>query len=88
MAAQLSIYPGDEVYVDDGRDIVAHVRRSNLREVFIFIEDTGDFTLPRDAVKAADDGRVVLTCKKLPIEFRAAIGHLHGEPDPRDAEED
>lgn len=88
MAAPLSIYPGDEVFVDDGRDIVAHVRRSNLREVFIFIEDTGDFTLPRDVIKTANDGRVVLICKKLPAEFRAAIGHLHGDPDPRDAEEE
>jgi hypothetical protein len=88
MAAPLNIYPGDEVFVDDGRDIVAHVRRSNLREVFIFIEDTGDFTLPRDAVKSADDGRVVLVCEKLPMPFRAAIGHLHGEPDPRLIDED
>ncbi len=84
MAAPLSIYPGDEVFVDDGREIVAHLRRSNLREVFIFIEDVGDFTLSRDAVKSAANGRVVLFCKKIPIEMRAEIGHLHGEPDPRE----
>lgn len=79
MAAVFSIYPGDEVFVDDGKDIVAHVRRSNLRELNVFIEDTGDFTLPRDAIKSGDNGRVVLICKKLPIQMRAAIGHLHGE---------
>ncbi len=77
--AVLSIYPGDEIFVDDGREIVAHVRRSTLRELFVFIEDSGDFTLPREAIKSADNGRVVLFCKKLPIEMRAIIGHLHGE---------
>jgi hypothetical protein len=87
MAEPLSIYPGDEVFVDDGKDIVAHIRRSNLREVSIFIEDVGDFTLPRDAVKTANNGRVVLFCKKIPIEMRAEIGHLHGDPDPREEEQ-
>lgn len=83
MAAPFSIYPGDEVFVDDSPNVVAHVRRSNLREIFIFVEDSGDFTLPRDAIKAANDGRIVLFCKKVPIEMRAVIGHLHGESDPR-----
>ncbi len=82
-----SIYPGDEVFVDDGMDIVAHVRSANLRQVYIFVEDSGDFTLPRDAVKSADNGRVVLFCKKIPIEMRAEIGHLHGDPDPREEEQ-
>jgi len=75
----LSIYPGDEVFVDDGKDIVAHIRSANLRQVNIFVEDSGDFTLPRDAVKWADNGKVVLFCKKIPIQMRAVIGHLHGE---------
>jgi hypothetical protein len=84
MGAPFSIYPGDEIFVDDGRDVVAHVRRSNLRELFVFIEDTGDFTLSREAIKSADNGRVVLFCRKIPIEMRAVIGHLHGDPDPRE----
>lgn len=75
----ISIYPGDEVFVDDGKDIVAHIRSANLRQVYIFVEDSGDFTLPRDVVKSADNGKVVVFCKKLPIQMRAAIGHLHGE---------
>jgi len=79
MAVALRIEAGDEVYVDDAEAIVGHVRRVNVRDVFIFIEDQGDFTLPRDAVKAAANGQVVLFCKKLPIRMRAVIGHLHGE---------
>jgi hypothetical protein len=79
MAPVLSIYPGDDVFVDDGEYIVAHVRRSSLRELCVFIEDIGDYKLPREAIKSADNGRVVLFCSKLPLEMRARIGHLHGE---------
>jgi len=79
MAAPLRIEAGDDVFVDDGADIVGHVRRASLREVFVFVEDTGDFTLPREAVKSAGNSRVTLFCGKLPVAMRASIGHLHGE---------
>ncbi len=79
MTVALRIEAGDEVYVDDAEGIVGHVRRANLRDVFIYVEERGDFTLPRDAVRAAANGQIVLICKKLPIQMRAVIGHLHGE---------
>jgi|GEM_PF-1711126 len=79
MALPLRIEPGDEVYVDDAEGIVAHVRRANVREVFIFVEDQGDFVLPREMVKSAVNGQIVLYCNKLPLRMRAVIGHLHGE---------
>jgi len=79
MAMALRIEAGDEVYVDDSEGIVGHVRRANLRDVFIYIEERGDFTLARDVVRTASNGQVVLICKKLPIAMRAVIGHLHGE---------
>jgi len=74
----MAIQAGDDVYVDDGV-IVGHVRRATPRDVIVFVEDRGDFTLPRDAIKAAANDAVTLFCKKLPLEMRAAIGHLHGE---------
>jgi len=79
MAPALRIEAGDEVYVDDAEDIVAHVRRANVREVFIFVEDQGDFVVPRESVKSAQNGQIVLFCQKLPLRMRAVIGHLHGE---------
>jgi hypothetical protein len=54
------------------------VRRATLREVTVFVENWGDFTLPRDAIKAAIPNGIVMHCSKLPIRMRAAIGHLHG----------
>ena len=74
----MAIEAGDDVYVDDGV-IIGHVRRANTRDVIVFVEDNGDFTLPRDTVKAAGNNAITLLCAKLPLEMRAAIGHLHGE---------
>jgi len=74
----MAIEAGDDVYVDDGV-IIGHVRRANTRDVIVFVEDQGDFTLQRDAVKAAGNNAVTLLCAKLPLKMRAAIGHLHGE---------
>lgn len=75
----MRIEAGDDVFVDDDEFIIGHVRRVNLREVVIFVEDRGDFTLPRDEVTAAGNNRVVVRCAKLPLKMRAVIGHLHGE---------
>lgn len=79
MAIPMRIEAGDDVFVDDAEAIIAHVRRANLREVFIFVEDQGDFVVPREAVKSANNSQVVLFCSKLPLRMRAVIGHLHGE---------
>lgn len=75
----MRIEAGDDVFVDDDEHIVGHVRRANLRELIVFVEDRGDFTLPRDVVVTAGNDRVVLKCDKLPLKMRAVIGHLHGE---------
>ncbi|MDE2182370.1 MAG: hypothetical protein KGJ78_05060 [Alphaproteobacteria bacterium] len=79
MAVQFRIEPGDEVFVDDSEYVVGHVRRANPREVIVFVEDRGDFAVPRDLIRTALNGRVMLFCRKLPLPMRAAIGHLHGE---------
>lgn len=75
----MGIEAGDDVFVDDGDYIVGHVRRANRREVVIFVEDQGDFLLPREAVKTSGNNYIVLLCRQLPLKLRAAIGHLHGE---------
>jgi hypothetical protein len=79
MPAPLSIDPGDEVFVDDGEEVVGHVRRANTRDIVVFVEDEGDFTVPRDFIKSGGNGQIVLCCSKLPLKMRSAIRHLHGE---------
>ena len=82
----MRIEAGDDVFVDDAEYIVGHVRRANVRELIVFVEDRGDFTLSRDVVAAAGNNRVVLKCTKLPIKMRAVIGHLHGQAFDEEAE--
>ncbi|GAA0575181.1 hypothetical protein [Rhizomicrobium electricum] len=74
----MRIEAGDDVFVDDDENLVGYVRRANLREVVVFVEDWGDFTLPRELIKTAVSNGIVLPCQKLPLRMRAAIGHLHG----------
>jgi hypothetical protein len=75
----MRIEAGDDVFVDDDdENVVAYVRRATLREVTVFVEDWGDFTLSREIIKTAIPNGIVLQCKKLPLKMRAAIGHLHG----------
>lgn len=81
-----SIEPGDEVFADDSEYVIGHIRRAGTREIIVFVEDKGDFTLPRDVIRAAKNGRVMVFCSKLPLPMRAAIGHLHGETYEEDEE--
>jgi hypothetical protein len=74
----MRIEAGDDVFVDDDENVVGYVRRANLREVVVFVEDWGDFTLSRDLIKTSISNGIVLQCKTLPLKMRAAIGHLHG----------
>lgn len=87
MPAPLMIEPGDEVFVDDGDDVVGHVRRANARDVIVFVEDEGDFVVPRDLIKGGGNGQIVLFCRKLPLKMRSAIRHLHGESYEEDDED-
>ena len=81
----MGIDAGDDVFVNDGEEIVGHVRRASLRELVVFIEDHGDFVLPRSSVTATGNNFVVLGCQSLPLRMRAVIGHLHGESYDPDA---
>jgi hypothetical protein len=85
MAAAFRIEAGDDVFVDDAENIVGHVRRAGAREIVVFVEDKGDFTLPRDVVASAASNRVVVRCAMLPVKMRAVIGHLHGATAEEDA---
>lgn len=75
----MRIEAGDDVFVDDGEGIVGHVRRVNLREIVIFVEDRGDFSLPRELVTPTGNNRVMLRCRQIPLKLRAMTGHLHGQ---------
>ncbi|HUO97839.1 MAG TPA: hypothetical protein VMU01_04190 [Rhizomicrobium sp.] len=71
-----------DVFVHDGDVKVGAIRRVTPREIVVYVENAGDFTVPRSAVREVDDEKVVLDCGKLDMNLRRAIGHAHDAEDP------
>jgi hypothetical protein len=76
------IREGFDVFVHDGEKAVGAVRRVSLREFVIYVENSGEFTVPLSAVRAVHDEKVVLDCGKLDQRLRSATGHAHDAEDP------
>jgi hypothetical protein len=79
------IAEGFDVFVHDGNKDFGAVRQvfKGRKELVVYVENAGDFTLPFSAIKAVHDEKVVLDCAKLPFSLRQAIGHVHEGEDPR-----
>jgi hypothetical protein len=58
-----------------------------VREVFpesvvVYVENSGDFVIPKTAIEAVHAKKVVFACAKLAAPLRQAIGHAHDAEDP------
>jgi hypothetical protein len=76
------IREGFDVFVHDGDKAVGAVRKVSPRELVVYVENAGDFTVARSAVKEVQAEKVVLDCAKLEHRLRRAIGHAHEHEDP------
>lgn len=77
------IEEGYDVFVHDGDVKVGAVRGVDRREIQVYVENAGDFLVPRSAVMEVISGKVVLNCGRLDMALRRAIGHAHDSEDPR-----
>ena len=70
---------GDQAFVSDAQESFGAIRAlsSNGREVMVYVENAGDFTVPVDAVASVAFEKVTFDCKKLDPELRKVIGHAH-----------
>jgi hypothetical protein len=76
---------GDQVYTAEGTDPIGAVRelRSGSRPaLIIYIENSGDITIPVPAIQAVHDGKVVLDPEKLEDGVRRALGHVRDSEVP------
>jgi hypothetical protein len=73
---------GYQAFVSDGGEEFGAVRRVAPREIVVYVENAGDFTIPLDAVEAVHSQKVILNCKKLDPRLRKAIGHAHDAEKP------
>ncbi len=79
------IQEGFEVFVSDGEHAFGAVRQlapHGRQELVIYVENAGDFYVPLSAVEAVHAQKVILSCNKLDMRLRRAIGHAHDAEDP------
>jgi hypothetical protein len=82
MSRHAPIEEGYDVFVHDGDVKVGAVRQIASSHILVYVENAGDFTVPRSAVREVVEGKVVLDCGKLDLSLRRAIGHAHDAEDP------
>ena len=74
---QEKIEVGFQAFAADGGEEFGAVRQVSPRELVIYVENAGDFTVPIDAVESVHSEKVILNCRKLDRRLREAIGHAH-----------
>ncbi len=77
------IVDGYDVFVHDGDVKVGAIRQVTREHITVYVENAGDFVVPRTAVREVEAGKVVLDCGKLDLSLRRAIGHAHDAEDPK-----
>lgn len=83
MSSYAPIQPDYDVFVHDGDVKVGAIRQVHPSAIVIYVENAGDFTVARSAVREVVDDKVVLDCSQLDLSLRRAIGHAHDAEDPR-----
>jgi len=61
---------------------VRKVRPHGRAEIVVYVENSGDYTVPLTAVRAVHSGKVIVDAAKLDQKLRRAIGHAHDAEDP------
>lgn len=82
---QENIEVGFQTFVSDGGEEFGAVRQvapGGRRELVIYVENAGDFTVPFDAVESVHSQKVIFNCAKLDRRLRQAIGHAHDAEKP------
>jgi hypothetical protein len=69
------------VFLHDGDVAIGAVRGMSGNDLIIYIENAGDFTLPRSVVQDVHEHKVILDARKLDSRVLAAIGKAHAAED-------
>lgn len=73
---------GYQAFVSDGGEEFGAIREVFPDGVVVYVENAGEFRVPRQAVKAVHSGKVIFDCGKLDRHLRRAIGHAHDAEAP------
>jgi len=73
---------GFDVFLHDGAKAVGAVRQVHAKSITIYVENAGDFDVPRSAIRDVHDEKVVLDSSRLDQKLRDAIRREHDREDP------
>jgi hypothetical protein len=76
------IEEGFMAFIADGSDGIGAVREVTTTSIVIYIENAGEFVVPRSAVQDVHSQKVILKPELLDKRLLAAIGHVHDSEDP------
>jgi len=71
---------GDQVYMTEGGEefgAVRAVQPNGKPELVVYVENSGEFSVPLSAITAVHDGKVILNAAALPAAMQVAIRHAH-----------
>lgn len=72
------------VFLHDGEVAIGAVRDVRPDHIEIYIENAGDFSIPRSAVHEVHFNKVILDGRKLDKKVHDAIGRAHAAEDNED----
>ncbi|MFA5957864.1 hypothetical protein [Hyphomicrobium sp.] len=77
------IEEGFMAFLVDGKDGIGAVRNVTATSLVLYIENAGEFVVPRSAVKDVHSQKVLLKPELLDKRLLAAVGHVHDSEDPK-----
>ena len=80
MTDQIEI--GQMAFVAEGSEGIGAVRRVLGDHLVIYVENGGEFTVSKSAIRSVHDQKIILDAKKLHKDLLTAIGHVHDREDP------
>ena len=78
-----TIDTGFMVFLAEGKEGIGAVRETAPSHIIVYVENSGEFPVPRSAIRAVHDGKVLLDPSKLDKALLTAVGHVHDSEDPR-----
>jgi hypothetical protein len=77
------IEQGYMAFLAEGKEGIAAVREVSPEHIVLYVENGGELTVPRAAVRKVHDSKVILDPGKLDKALLRAVGHAHDSEDPK-----
>jgi hypothetical protein len=77
------IETGFMAFLAEGKEGIGGVRAVADDHIVVYIENGGEFKIPRSAIRKVHDDKVILDPHKLDKALLTALGHTHDREDPK-----